>query len=417
MEKLKKINRVLCLVASVLLSTIVFAQKQNFQYERKITDVNGRWGNFLLPNDLYGKVKSNFSDVRIFSINSNDSSEVPYWIESTEQAPILEKIQFDILNTTHNGDGYYFTFETKDDNAINQLDVKFKEKNYDWNVQLEGSEDQSKWFTIVDNYRLLSIQNEKANYAFNTINFSNVKYRYFRLLVKTKMEVVLDEVSLLKSVEQKNTLVDYANPHYSVNTNPKEKQTKINIDLPFLMPVSAIQLFIKKDYNFFRTVSAYYVSDSFKTEKGWEYDYVPLYSGAVNSKENNILSFNNTIVQKLIVNLENADNRPLTIDSVKVGGYPYRLIGYFVDSTAKFVLRYGYTSLAAPQYDIEHFKNELPNNIPTLTLGDETKNFAQNDKVEKSIPLNKIWLWVVMVVLILLLGFFAFKMMKKTEDK
>ncbi|PZP50549.1 MAG: DUF3999 domain-containing protein, partial [Pseudopedobacter saltans] len=194
------INKYMLLLSFLLLTTALLAQK-NFQYERKVNNVHSRWGSFLLPEDMYGKVRNDFADIRIYGISpAKDSAEVAYWVESTEAASTLEKMQFQILNTTRNSEGSFFTFETKDTFSINQLNVSFQQQNYDWNVRLEGSMNQSDWFTIIDNYRLLAIKNDHTDYAFTTINFNDVKFCFFRLLVKTKEEVSLHEVSLLKSV-------------------------------------------------------------------------------------------------------------------------------------------------------------------------------------------------------------------------
>ncbi|PZP40821.1 MAG: DUF3999 domain-containing protein, partial [Pseudopedobacter saltans] len=211
------------------------------------------------------------------------------------------------------------------------------------------------------------------------------------------------------------TLQNYSNVKYVVQNDKGKKQTKIEVVLPFQLPVSMVKLFVKKDFDYFRTVSVDYVLDSFRTEKGWRYEYSPLSSGALNSKSDNALYAQNTIAQKLLITVDNMDNRPLGIDSLTVAGYPYKLVGYFVDSTAQFVMCYGNTSIGMPQYDIDHFKNELPENIATLSLGEELKLSANKSQSGPTTSLNKVWLWVVMIVLILLLGFFAFKMMKKTD--
>src|SRR5690606_40823506 len=62
--------------------------------------------------------------------------------------------------TAHNESGYFFTFEMPAREPINQLYLQFKEKNFDWKIRLEGSHDQQEWFTIADDYRIVSISNQ-----------------------------------------------------------------------------------------------------------------------------------------------------------------------------------------------------------------------------------------------------------------
>lgn len=416
MVKSQKKNRCLLTLLFIVGAQFSFGQKSNFLYERSVENLHGRWGSFLLPDEIYGKVKSDFSDIRILGVSSKkDTVEVPYWIESTETKPVVEEHRFQLLNTTNDKDVYYFTFEPNTLDAINQLDVAFQQTNYDWNVRLEGSQDQAQWSTIVDDYRLLSIKNEQTNYAFTSVKFPDAKFRYFRLLVKTTEKPELKNVSLTRSISSVGLLTIYSLNKLEVANDKQKKQTIVDVELPYPVPVNTIKLFTNKDFNYFRTISAEYVTNSYKNEQGLQYIYSPLVSGALNSKGDNVLRFSNTLMKRLRLVIEDNDNQPLEIDSVQVLGSPYRLIGYFVDSSAQFVLRYGNPDLHPPQYDIEHFKGEMPADIPVLTLGKEVQLSAINEATKETFSLSKIWVWIVMVVLIALLGFFAFKMMKKAE--
>ena len=413
--RIKKIS-LLFIVSFFLSATILFGQKNTFKYERKIQNIHGRWGYFLLPDDMYEKLNKDFSDIRIYSISeSKQTTEVPYWIEETGTAPSLDSMSFQILNTTYNQEGCFFTFETKDEQFINQLDIEFEQNNFDWNIRLEGSNDQKNWFTIVDNYRLVAIQNEQTNYSFTSVTFKDAKFKYYRLLVKSQQEVTLKKVSLQKKTIPQKNLTQY-NIKYAITEDVKNKETKIAIDLPYAVPVNTIQFFVKKDFDYFRSVSVLYRADSAKVGDNWQYDDIPLFSGSLQSKQENILQASNTITQKLIVLVGNQDNRPLTIDSIKVSGSPYKLVAYFTDTISQYVLRYGDPALHAPQYDIEHFKSNAPSYITPLTLGEATQISSYNAEEQSSV-INKVWLWIVMIVLVILLGFFAFKMMKKVDKK
>jgi len=148
------------------------------------------------------------------------------------------------------------------------------------------------------------------------------------------------------------------------------------------------------------------------TEKGWHYNYRNLSSGTLNSIEKNEIKFSSTIAQKIRVVIQNYDNEPLIIENIEVKGYTHKLVARF-DKPANYYLAYGKANSRKPQYDIAQAVTKIPKNLTILTLG-EIEHIPK-EKTPTVSPLfeNKIWLWVVMGVIILVLGGFTLKMMQK----
>jgi len=66
----------------------------------------------ILPNNIFGKVSQNLSDVRIFGITANnDTVEAPYSIRQATEKISSKEVAFKTLNASHNDKGYYFAFE------------------------------------------------------------------------------------------------------------------------------------------------------------------------------------------------------------------------------------------------------------------------------------------------------------------
>ena len=53
--------------------------------------------------------------------------------------------------------------------------------------------------------------------------------------------------------------------------NKTRKQTEIFIDLGLSIPVSVLDLTFKNNIDYYRYATIHYVTDSFKTDKGWQY--------------------------------------------------------------------------------------------------------------------------------------------------
>jgi hypothetical protein len=124
------------------------------------------------------------------------------------------------------------------------------------------------------------------------------------------------------------------------------------------------------------------------------------------------LKFNSTIVQKLKIIIENKDNQPLTIEGILLKGYVHELTARFTEKATYFLV-YGNENANKPDYDIERFPDNVPKMLSTLELGNELE--IAKEEAPKKAPLfeNKIWLWVIMGMIILVLGWFSLKMMKK----
>ena len=83
------------------------------------------------------------------------------------------------------------------------------------------------------------------------------------------------------------------------------------------------------------------------------------------------------------------------------------------DKNLTYFLMYGNERLQKPNYDIVRFENTIPTDIVSLEL-DAEQEIPQKE-VEKVKPLfeNSLWLWGLMGIIIVVLTFFTFKMMKK----
>jgi hypothetical protein len=403
------------ITAFVLLmaSSFSYGQVEAYNYKREINGISGQWHKIILPDEVFGKITQDFSDIRIFGITDrNDTIEAPYLLRSATGKVSDKEVKFKTINTSHNEDGYYFTFEISDTEPINQINLDFSKKNFDWLIKLEGSQNQTEWFTITDNYRILSIKNEVTDYQFTRIIFSGSKYRYFRLLIKGNEKPELASASLVQQEIIEGTFRNYSIRKSDIIENRKTRQTEIDIELQLPVPVSHLKISVKDTFDFYRPVTIKYLADSIKTEQGWKYNYRTLASGTLNSLEENIFQFSRTTVQKLNIFIHNQANQSLTIDSIVVKGEEHELVARFTEQATYFLV-YGNKAAAGPNYDIDRFADKIPETLTSLTLGNELK--IEKEEALLTYPLfkNKIWLWLIITAIIVLLGWFTLKMIRK----
>ena len=391
--------------------SILSGQIGKYNYQREIIGVSDIWHKILLPIEIFGELKNDLNDIRIYGINEQDTIEAPYILNILTGSTQWNDIPFKLINQSHNANGYYFTFKIPSNNIINQINLNFINGNFDWHVNLEGSQNQAEWYTIIEDYRILSIQNEMINYSFTTLKIPDSHYKYYRLSVPSNERPSLSSGKIydLKIVEGEYR--DYPVKAKKIHTSDKYKQTVIEISLPMPVPVSFLKLSVGDKIDYYRPMSIQYLLDSVKTEKGWKYNYSSLALGTLSSLEDNEYKFNERITNKLKVIIQNHDNQPLNIEALTVKGYVHELVARF-NKPAEYYLVYGNKTAYKPNYDIINFQKNIPQELSKLTL-------AEEEEINKSgIPLigplfkNEAWLWAIMIIIILVLGWFSIRMLK-----
>lgn len=397
----------------LLIVTSVYGQIEQYDYKREIKGIKGQWHKLTLPDALFSKVSADLSDIRVVGITSaGDTIEAPYLLKRSEERIVVKEVDSRILNTSRNEKGYYFTLEIPAKEPVNQIKLEFKQQNFDWEATLEGSQDQKEWFTIAEEYRILSIKNSLTDFEFTKIAFPDAAYRYFRLQVASNEKPELLTAKVWQQEISEGAWKNLPIKKMKAIENKQDRHSEIEIDLPSRVPVSYLKIQVKDSFDYYRPVTIEYLSDSIHTEQGWKYSYQNLSSGTLNSLEENEFKFNSTLLKKIRVIIGNQDNQPLSIGTVEVKGTVYELAIRFTQ-VARYFLIYGNEQAYSPQYDIAQFTDKIPSEMTVLELGDE--QLIDKKRLAGTSPLfqNEAWLWVIMGVIIALLGWFTVSMIKK----
>jgi hypothetical protein len=128
--------------------------------------------------------------------------------------------------------------------------------------------------------------------------------------------------------------------------------------------------------------------------------------------ERPVFNFTNTITSRLKITIQNNDNKPLRLSGLQLKGNIYEIIARFDEPKDEYALYYGNEKAISPVYEIEKFESKIPAELTSVNIGKEEQNPAYSIKTEKPLFENKAWLWVLMALIIALLGWFSFKMLR-----
>jgi hypothetical protein len=389
------------------------AQTEAYRYQLPLKGVTSNWHSFQLPNAVFTNAQSGLEDLRIYGFKGKDTIEVPYILEKSANQVIEKEINFKIINQSKNQQGFYYTFQADVNTLINQIKLSFKQTNFDWKITLSGSNNNTEWFTILHDYRILSIKNNSTDYQFTQLNFADSKYRYYRISIIANEQPELNAAKILKSDTLKGVDKAVAFQSFNLVNDPKNKESLITVNLSQITPISYIKLNVQSDLDFYRSIKIEYATDSFITDKGQQYNYALLYEGTISSMESPEFRFDSKLTRRLKVTIQNNDNKPLRINAIALKGPIYEIIARFEKTDYAYALYYGNHNAEAPIYELKNFENKIPISLSSLQISEPQNNPRFIVKVTKPLFEHKAWLWSLMGIIILLLGFFAYKMLKE----
>ncbi len=387
---------------------------QAFTWSRTLKpEKSAGWHKFALPPEMAAKVQPGYRDVRIMAIDKKgDTTEVPYFLDYPK--PISEKPQmaFNILNKTTREGLFYYTLEQPGKiESLNEIELGFSKKNFDLKVTLEGSQRQEEWFTILRDYRITAIQNNQADFHYTTLTLPMSGYKYYRLSYAAPDDPALLTAHSMVSVKpDESAFWVYPRSNYRIDIQNTEKETVCSIEGPGPMPVSVIRVHVADSIQYIRPVTI--LGIPFQSSGGLkkENPFITLATATLNSFEHQPIEIPATLTGSLKLIIHNADNPPLKVDSITLESYRQQVITRLPEAE-KFLLLYGSRQAHAPQYDLKEVFEKLTLPEPAkMETGPEIRNLPEKPK---SWWENNAWLYVLMGLMVLILGGFTLKMMKK----
>ena len=399
----------IALVALVLSVTIATAQP-TFRFKRHIGKVQQEgWHSIALPAGIFKDLNPRLSDVRIFSLDASDTLEIPYILEVKDDVVSVEAVDLPVLNKSYRDGSLYLMFALKSAHPVNHLDLHFVERNYFGRVTLEGSDDRKEWFSIVEDQRIVSVDNGPEDYQLSRIDFPVTDYRFLRVGIRSDIPLTFESASFHHHVVQEGRF-EKLSSRWKSNVDRKAKRSFVDIRLENYVPVTSIQLKTDSARDYYRPMRIEIVADSFKTDKGWIKTYETVYEGHLTSFRPNQFSFPWKLAQDIRVVMTDHDNQPVGIHSISVSGPQANIVARLTPGNN--IMLYGSDVLRPPAYDIAYFHKAIPDSLLSAELS-SAELLVIAGAGTNALFENKMWLWSLMLLIIGGLGFFTMRMMKQ----
>lgn len=402
-------------VTLLFISNPLFAQLSKYDCKRKLERVEKEgWYSIELTPEILAKSVSALNDIRLYRLMDKDAVEIPYLLEWLGNKIEEKEVSLELINNTYiQKCCSYVTLKFHDKRSINKIRLEVAEEIFDKTLKIEGSVDNVEWFTIKENLRIVGFRSNKHSYKYTTLDFPLSEYNYFRLVFDDEHS---PRVTVVTTYAYETHYIEGSYCELGINEWEKidkkdEKTTEIIMYFHYKYFIDNVLIEPKIDKVFYRNLNIYYPGSIIKTPKGDIENWTLLNTTVFSSKETKPIDCHNIQANKIKVEIINNDNVPLEIVNVKAFGEECRLVAQLPVANNLFLV-YGKDNERAPRYDLIHFKDKIPPELKTISLGSEIKIEKDSGKEEKKKPLltNKLWLWGSMMVIIILIAFFSFKM-------
>lgn len=405
MNKILKKFTIISILNLLLFSISATAQQFRLAAPLDTVATSGYY-NILLPPqaEALSEVYS-LGDIRI---KDNKGVDVPYFVHS--ENPIRSVSNFVDYKIKENKVKDSLNILIIDNDKYEMIDrFSIIVGNADVNkyASVRGSNDLLQWY-IVKQQAVVSTNTFDNSSEIMYIDIPTGDYRYYEIKISNSQSSPL-KIKQVGKINNSNiygqfTLVDSKTMLQKDSTN---KTTYLTFpDMPFNYHIGKVAFYAKSKGDYLR--------DTYINNDGQMVDF------SLSSKNDNTFFLTDFVVSKdLEIRISNGDNQPLQIDSVSFYVLN-RYICAYLDAGQQYTLYAGNSDLNKPDYDIEHFRKDIPENLPTVKVA----NIKINTPVEVVIPERKLsvfetplFMWWVIIVVGLFLIFICFKMISDMKKK
>jgi len=279
---------------------------------------------------------------------------------------------------------------------------------------ISGSYDNAQWFGLVNKQILDGLSSHADTFVYKTLPMPVNAYKYYKIEFNDKKSLPLNITAAgrITGKQIPATLQEIPNAHVKITEMLLEKQTRITVTFNELVIINQIAFAINAP-NLYNRNAALFVQRTQKVKKKTVTNLEPVTTFELNSSAKNIVSGLDLIENKIVIDIDNKDNEPLEIASVKLYQMPINLVAD-LKAGEPYTVVAGDAHLTPPDYDLAAFKNTISKNLPQATLD---KPQLLNSK-SKGLNADKSpWImWACITIGALILAYFCYNLVRDMKS-
>ncbi|MDR3058967.1 MAG: hypothetical protein LBU84_12605 [Prevotella sp.] len=392
----------------ILYTTVGYAQSV-WQGDLQSVDTSGYYN---IELDQYAIAHSKDIELTDIRVLDKDNKEVPYFLRSV--SPVQEIARFksyDLKNNSIRDSLNVIVVDNNKKENIKRFYIVVKAADVNKYATVRGSDDLKNWYIVKQKTGISNLSyNQSDSEEILVLDFPSGNYTYYEITLESNQGSPLDIIKVGKiensSIYAQFTKIDLGR---FISEEKEDKKTYLRFpEQQEVYRVNKLEFKVNSSAYYLRHVS---VIDTISGKRiGFD----------LSSKSDNSFFVNNFPLGKhTVITIENNNNPPLTIDSIRVYGLNRYLCAY-LEQGKEYCINIGVKNMALPKYDIHHFQADIPVDLPILKVSnlhgipDEE---VITPKRELSLIERPVFLWGVIIVIGLFLTFICVKMLKEMKKK
>ncbi|SBW01104.1 conserved exported hypothetical protein [uncultured Dysgonomonas sp.] len=352
------------IIFTYLLSLFVFQVYGQSLWRADVKPVEEKgYYNIELDQHIIAKsVASHLSDLRIYN---SKNKEISYFLRAV--SPVQEVSRFESYSLKQNIEKDSLNIVIVDNTKLDDISrfyIFIRSADVNKYASVRGSNDLSQWYIVKQKTHIYNLEHKADNNEDALLlDIPQGNYKHYEIMIEN------DQNSPLKILRVGNYASSNIYGQFSeinlgrfIAKDSINKKTYISFpDLQDTYKINRLEISVQSDAHYLRHVL---LSDtinkkslkfdlSSKTDNSFIVDYFPL-------------------GKHTFIAIENNNNLPLDIVSIKVYGLNRYLCAY-LEKGEKYYLEVGMRYKSSPDYDIDHFKNDIPVDLPIV----KTENLSQ----------------------------------------
>ncbi|MBK5719366.1 hypothetical protein JGH11_00640 [Dysgonomonas sp. Marseille-P4677] len=364
--------------------------------------------NVKLSQEIIGLSEDfRLTDIRI---RDKDSKEIPYFLRSVNPVEEISSFENYALkqNIVKDSLNILIIDNNKGEN-ISHFYIVAQNADVTKYARVRGSNDEEQWYIVKQATRISDLGYERElSDEIMILDIPQGNYKYYEITLSNNQKSPLKilRVGKIKNSSIYGQFTEILTEEFNLSDNSKDKKTYITFpSLVGSYRISKMEFKVKSKFQYLRQTR---IVDK-ANHNSVVFD--------LSSKSENTFFINDFKLDKDIpIEIENNDNLPLSIDSIRVYGLNRYLCAYLEEGKS-YGLYIETGNNILPDYDIEHFRKDIPNDLPVVsTLGlEQIQSGDDIAKRELSWIEKPVFLWGVIIVIGLFLVFVCVKMIKELK--
>lgn len=364
--------------------------------------------NIEVSNPLVAIANYNLSNLRVVQHTTGDRQTIPYFVRSVSPIQEVNKfIEHDLVLNYAKDSINTFVIHNNEQKSLQQIYVVITNTDVQIESSIRGSNDQKSWFMVKKDSRVNKFINDGGNESVMAIEFPRGNYKYYEVVLNNHE---VSPLNILKVGEIANKNIYGQFDQVSLGkielTTSEHNTTAINFPrLKYPYAINGLKVLIKEDVKYLRKVT---LKDS-------------LSHNAVNfqlsSSGDNISYFNTyKLTHQSTITIYNDDNPPLNVIGVEAFALK-RYICAYLEAGATYQLEVDEREQRVAKYDLSHFKDEIPNDIPIVSSYQVQSTTATVEVRKQMFLENPIVMWSIIICVGLFLFIMCAKMLLKMKSE